>query len=563
MSLRACAKPLVVGLGVAVTATLSLSGPGASAGERDAPAMAPLHRAGKPSEIPGRYIVVMEPRSDRGDRAAAQRAAAGHGGKVSLEYGAALSGFAAELPARALEALRRNPNVDYIEADAEVSASDTQSSPPWGLDRVDQRSLPLSGSYRYDGTGAGVTAYIIDSGIRKAHTQFGGRVLAGFTAVKDGRGTNDCSGHGTHVAGTVGSKRYGVAKGVTLRPVRVLNCQGAGTLAKVIAGVDWVTSHHTAGKPAVANVSLGGSVSSSVDQAVRASIDDGITYAVAAGNEASDACDSSPARVEEALTVGSTTKTDARSPFSNSGACVDLFAPGSGITSTWHTSNTASKTISGTSMASPHVAGAAALMLQQQPAASPALVAESLLQATTTGVVGNRGFDSPNRLLYSRGLPLPPLPPTSGNLIVNGGFEQGETAWTATDGVVNSDSGAPARSGGWKAWLNGYGETTTDTLSQSVTIPAVSNATLDFYLLVDTEEDVDTAYDTLTVEVVTDGGSTEVASFSNRHAGSSYVKRSVNLSDFLGQTVTLRLTGTEDETLATSFLVDDVVLATG
>ena len=387
---------------------------GASAEEGKGRAVAPLHRAGEAPVIPGRYIVVMERRSTPKDRADAQRQAVGHGGRVSAEYKAALTGFAAALPERAVDALRRNPHVTYVEADAAVQGQGTQSGAPWALDRIDQRSRPLNSSYRYDQTGAGVTAYILDSGIRRHHTQFGGRVAAGFTAIRDGRGTRDCNGHGTHVAGTVGAKRYGVAKGVTLRPVRVLNCRGSGSLSGILAGIDWVTSHHTPSRPAVANMSLGGQPSSTLDRAVNNSIRDGVTYVLAAGNDNRDACDYSPGRVSAAVTVGATTKSDARSAFSNKGSCVDLFAPGSAVTSTWSSGNRATKTLSGTSMAAPHVAGAAALMLQQDPSATPAVVKQALLESTTTGVVTNRGIGSPNRLLFSRALLQPPPPPADG-----------------------------------------------------------------------------------------------------------------------------------------------------
>jgi len=281
---------------------------------------------------------------------------------------------------------------------ADMTANVTQSPATWGLDRIDQRNLPLNNSYTYNFTGAGVHAYIIDTGIRVSHQQFAGRTGNGFTSINDGQGTNDCNGHGTHVSGTVGGTTYGVAKGVTLHPVRVLSCSGSGSNSGVIAGVDWVTNNHAS--PAVANMSLGGGISSALDTAVNNSINSGVTYAIAAGNSNANACNFSPARVANALTVGSTTNTDARSSFSNFGTCVDIFAPGSSITSSWNTSDTATNTISGTSMATPHVAGVAALYLQQF-GGSPAAVAAGLINAATTGVVGNPGSGSPNRLLHS------------------------------------------------------------------------------------------------------------------------------------------------------------------
>ncbi|GGB78189.1 peptidase S8 [Knoellia flava TL1] len=350
----------------------------------------------------GRYIVVLEKDSSRASMRSAEAQARNDGATVTHRYGAALDGFAAKLSAKALEGLRHNPNVAFIEADQPVRASETQSPATWGIDRIDQRTLPLSNSYTFTQSGAGVTAYIIDTGIRNAHAEFSGRATSGYSAISDGRGTDDCNGHGTHVAGTVGGETYGVAQDVRLVAVRVLDCQGSGSNAGVIAGVDWVTQNHTAGAPAVANMSLGGGVSSALDTAVSNSIADGVTYALAAGNDSgANACNGSPGRVAAGLTIGSTTNTDARSSFSNIGSCLDLFAPGSNITSAWHTGNTATNTISGTSMATPHVAGAAALLLQATPSASPATIASTLIANSTTGRVTNPGTGSPNRLLFT------------------------------------------------------------------------------------------------------------------------------------------------------------------
>ncbi len=320
-------------------------------------------------------------------------------GRIDRVYKHAINGFVVEMSEKKAEALSRDNRVKFIEEDAEMSINAVQSNATWGLDRIDQRDLPLSGTYQYDGTGAGVRAYIIDTGIRATHNDFGGRVSGGFTSISDGRGTDDCNGHGTHVAGTTGGAVWGVAKGVSVVPVRVLDCQGSGTTSGVIAGVDWVTANHV--KPAVANMSLGGGASSALDTAVVNSINAGVTYAVAAGNSNANACNYSPARVGAAITVGATTSSDARASYSNFGNCLDLFAPGSSITSAWYTSNTATNTISGTSMASPHVAGVAALYLQANPGASPAAVANAIVGNATTGKVTSAGSGSPNLLLYS------------------------------------------------------------------------------------------------------------------------------------------------------------------
>jgi subtilisin family serine protease len=287
--------------------------------------------------------------------------------------------------------------VAFVEEDAVVTADATQSNPPWGLDRIDQRSRPLNAIYTFNWTGAGVFAYVIDTGIRTAHTQFGGRAANVFDAF--GGNGQDCNGHGTHVAGTIGGSTFGVAKSVNLRGVRVLNCSGSGTNSGVIAGVDFVRLNRQ--NPAVANMSLGGGASSALDTAVNNLSNSGVPIAVAAGNSNANACNSSPARAANAITVGSTTTTDARSSFSNFGTCLDLFAPGSGILSAWFTSNTATATLSGTSMASPHVAGVAALYRQFNPGASAATVRNAIVNGATTNVVTNPGTGSPNRLLYS------------------------------------------------------------------------------------------------------------------------------------------------------------------
>src|SRR5688572_25251604 len=324
--------------------------------------------------------------SDRGVAigSLAHQLAGNHQGRVKHVLRHALTGAVLELASeKQAERLAEHPAVKLVEENGIVRASATQSNPTWGLDRIDQRDLPLSASYTYDTTASNVNAYIIDTGILTTHTQFGGRAIHGTDTVDGDSNATDCNGHGTHVAGTVGGSTYGVAKGVTLVAVRVLNCQGSGTNSGVVAGIDWATADHQAGQPAVANMSLGGGASTATDDAVQRAINDGITMAVAAGNENQNACNVSPARAPNAITVGSTTSTDARSSFSNWGTCLDIFAPGSSITSAWYTSTTATNTISGTSMATPHVAGVAALYLSQFGNASPQTVRDALVNNST------------------------------------------------------------------------------------------------------------------------------------------------------------------------------------
>jgi subtilisin family serine protease len=319
-----------------------------------------------------------------------------HGGKLLHTYEHALKGFAIELPAAAALALARNPNVVHMEQDQVMSIDATQTGATWGLDRVDQQALPLSGTYLYNTTASNVYAYIIDTGIRTSHTQFGTRAANVYDAF--GGNGQDCNGHGTHVAGTVGGSTHGLAKAVRLRGLRVLNCSGSGSTSGIIAAIDWLRVNHV--KPAVANMSLGGGYSSALNTAVNNLASAGVFIAVAAGNESQNACNVSPASAANATTVAASDRTDTRASYSNYGSCVDLYAPGSSITSAWHTTNSATSTISGTSMASPHVAGAAALYKARNGDASYSTIRSWLNSNATANVIRSNPTGTPNRLLF-------------------------------------------------------------------------------------------------------------------------------------------------------------------
>ncbi|MFK7317068.1 S8 family peptidase [Acinetobacter baumannii] len=351
--------------------------------------------------IKNQYIVILN--KDAGpSKDFAQNIAKQHAGKVLQSYDTVLKGFAIYLPDTAgtafIEAMKKNPHVLSVESDTIVNIdATTQNNPDWGLDRIDQKALPLNSAYSYLQTGSGTTAYIVDTGILSSHQEFSGRVLSGYTAISDGNGTTDCNGHGTHVAGTVGGTTYGVAKNVNLVPIRILGCDGSGASSNVIAGLDWILKNGK--KPAVVNMSLGGATSSSLDSAVENLYNNGYVMVVAAGNSNTDACTSSPARVSKAITVAATDNTDTRASYSNYGSCVDIFAPGSQINSSWIGSNTATKILNGTSMATPHVAGVVAEMLQSTPTGSPQTISTNLLNQASSNVVKNPS-GSPNRLLY-------------------------------------------------------------------------------------------------------------------------------------------------------------------
>ncbi len=605
-----------------------------AAAKGDEGAVAPLVGVDAAGAIPGRYVVVMkegysagemERALARGARAALQAtgetppadeaALAGPdilaqaGIQVTARYGTALTGFAASLPPAALAAVLRDPNVAYVEADqvvtVEAPVQDAQAGAVWGLDRVDQRDLPLDGIYNYANIGAGVNAYIIDTGIRATHVEFSGRVGDGYTAINDGQGWNDCYGHGTHVAGTVGGATYGIAKGVTLHAVRVLDCTGSGTVSGVVAGVDWVTAN--AVRPAVANMSLGGGASSALDTAVRNSIASGIVYGIAAGNSGADACNSSPARTAEALTVGASSSADVRASWSNYGACLDLFAPGVSITSSYYSSDTATASMSGTSMAAPHVTGAAALYLAVNPAATVAEVAQALVGNATSDKITGPGTGSPNLLLYMgfvsgiatatptlepTDIPAPtatptvqptdtsaptatPTPqptatptPSCSNAIANPGFEQGRTLWTETSSLGNalictgtSCGASPVlpRQGSWLAWLGGVNRET-DELRQTLTLPAGKPAYLTFWQQIKSSDACgrDKAY----VQVKSGNATKTLATINlcSTTRTSAWVKNQIDLNGYAGKTITLIFRTVTNASVVSSWTLDDVAL---
>jgi subtilisin family serine protease len=374
-----------------------------------------FHRSNQP--IPNQYIVVLNEdfvsRSAEGPEveAEAQFLSSLYGGQVRRVYSNALKGYSATMSANEAEALSRNERVQFVEEDSVVSIASTQPNAGWNLDRIDQRNLPLDTNYNYTLTGAGAHVYIIDTGIRITHQEFGGRANVVFDAINDGN--LDCNGHGTHVAGIVGGATFGVAKSVSLHSARVLRCDGSGQISDIISAVDWVTAHRV--NPAVVNISItAAGASPSMESAITSSFASGVLFTIAAGNYANDACSYSPARTPSAITVGATAQGDDRALFSNYGTCVDVFAPGYEIISAGNASDSATRQLNGTSMAAPLVAGVAAIYRAANPSSNSTVTSQAILDAATTGILTNTGVGSPNKLLYSwlGGGPAPTPTPT-------------------------------------------------------------------------------------------------------------------------------------------------------
>jgi subtilisin family serine protease len=412
-------------MALTMSACHDVAAPGSSTIEMQSAAPTPTAQS-TVSAIPDEYIVLFQDgTTDVAGRSSALAKA--HGANVHRTYATALKGFSAHMSAQAAEAMRNDPNVALVEPDQVVTTANVQLGAPWGLDRIDQASATLDGSYNYSATGAGVNAYIIDTGIRRTHAEFGGRVVPAFSVVNDAYGADGCQWHGTHVAGIVGAATYGVAKNVTLYSVRVTpDCTASMVISDVIAGVDWVTTNHKS--PAVALLSLSTGLSLSLNTAVQNSINSGVTYAVAAGNNAgADACNYSPASTSGALTVAAITGQDAQANYSNVGACVDLYAPGTQIASPINTDDSSIGLYSGTSQAAAFVAGAAALYLQSNPSASPAQVNQAIISGATTGTVTLLTGATPNRILHVDGsgsgsTTTPPPPPPPGNTAPSAAF---------------------------------------------------------------------------------------------------------------------------------------------